>query len=261
MLFTELVEQMNEFCRNSPLNFVPELQNMRIFDEPLVGVARAEDPLFLKLKEPDVVGTHHLLPTEWLEGSSAVISYFLPFTKEVRVANRQPGDPSIEWLFGRIEGQTFNNALSRMVADRLAVAGFQAVVPAQEPRFSIINRRSNWSERHVAFVAGLGTVSLNCSIITKKGSAGRLGSVITNLQTAATPRYYEEVDENCTHCGLCIRRCPPQAIDETGKDHNICDAYLETMKVRYQPRYGCGKCQTAVPCEAMIPQKNPAKVM
>ena len=81
MLFTELVEQMNEFCRNSPLNFVPELQNMRIFDEPLVGVADAGDPVFLKLKEPEAVGPHHLLPAEWLKGSLSVISYFLPFYK------------------------------------------------------------------------------------------------------------------------------------------------------------------------------------
>ena len=259
MLFSELVDQMNNFCRNNPLNFVPELQNMRIFDEPLVGVAHTGDPLFLRLKDPEAVGVHHLLPTEWLNESLSVISYFLPFSKEVRVANRQPGDPSIEWLYGRIEGQTFNNALSRMVYDRLIDAGFQALIPAQDPRFSIINRRSNWSERHVAYIAGLGTVSLNCSIITKKGSAGRLGSVITNLQFATTPRYYEAIDENCTHCGVCIRRCPPQAIDATGKNHSICDAYLETMKVRYQPRYGCGKCQTAVPCEGMIPQRNPAQ--
>ena len=261
MLFTELVEQMNEFCRNNPLNFVPELQNMRIFDEPLVGVADAGDPVFLKLKEPEAVGPHHLLPAEWLNGSLSVISYFLPFTKEVRVANRQPGDPSIEWLYGRIEGQTLNNSLSRMISDRLTEAGFQAVIPAQDPRFSIRERRSNWSERHVAFIAGLGTVSLSCSIITKKGSAGRLGSVITNLQIPPTPRYYEKIDENCTHCGACIRRCPPQAIDKTGKDHNICDAYLETMKVRYQPRYGCGKCQTAVPCEGMIPLKNTDRIV
>ena len=257
MLFTELVKQMNDFCEDSRLNIVPELENMRIFAEPLVGLAQTDDLLFERLKDPEAVGPSHLLPTEWLSGSLTVISYFLPFTETVRVANRQPGDPSKEWLYGRIEGQTFNNALSRLLADKLVEAGYQAIVPAQEARFSVINRRSNWSERHVAFIAGLGTISLNRSIITKKGSAGRLGSVITNLKLAATPRYYEAIEENCSHCGVCIRRCPPLAIDETGKNHAVCSEYLDQIKIRYNPRYGCGKCQTAVPCEAGIPKKTP----
>ena len=144
-----------------------------------------------------------------------------------------------------------------MLAEKLAAAGYTAIVPAQDPRFSISVRRSNWSERHVAFIAGLGTISLNRSIITRLGSAGRLGSVVTNLELDATPRYYETIEENCNHCGACISRCPAQAIDAAGKDHALCDAYLESTRQRFAPRYGCGKCQTAVPCERAIPAKAP----
>ena len=252
-----ILEQfMAEFTRTSPLNKVVDLSDLQIFDAPLVGVASWDDPLFEQLKQPDAVGDHHLLPQEWLTGSRSVIAYFLPFTPVVRQSNRQAGLPSTEWLYGRIEGQTFNNALAQATAEWLRNQGVQAVVPALDHRFSVVNRRSNWSERHVAFIAGLGTLSLNRSLITERGSAGRLGSVVTDVPLTPTPRYYREIEENCTHCGACIRRCPPRAIDETGKNHAICSDYLDGVLKQFSPRYGCGKCQTAVPCEECIPGRQ-----
>ena len=183
----------------------------------------------------------------------SVISYFLPFTKRVREANRLLGLPATEWLYGRIEGERFNVALREFMAHLFIDAGYDAVAPALDARYKVTNRRSNWSERHVAYVAGLGTFSLSCSLITKLGSAGRLGSVVTSAELTPTPRSYQSVDEYCTRCGSCIPRCPPLAITERGKDHAVCSDYLDRVKVRYSPRYGCGKCQTGVPCEYQIP--------
>ena len=34
------------------------------------------------------------------------------------------------------------------------------------------------------------------------------------------------------------------------------EALLEETKKKYAPRYGCGKCQTKVPCESRIPGKR-----
>lgn len=254
----DLVQAAAKFTHESQLNFVTDLNGLQIFETPLVGVAAADDPLFASLKEPTAVGSHHLTPSEWLPAARSVISYFLPFTQAVRQANRGPGDPATEWLYGRIEGQVFNNALSRFLVDTLAAAGYAAVAPAQDSRFVVSERRSNWSERHVAFIAGLGTLSLNCSIITAKGAAGRLGSVITSQNLEPTPRAYKETQEYCSRCGACIRRCPPRAIDKNGKSHPLCSDYLDGVKTRYHPRYGCGKCQTGVPCEDRIPACRPA---
>jgi epoxyqueuosine reductase len=244
------------FWQNSPLNIVEELDSLRIFAEPMTGVALASDSLFDALKAEGVVGPDHMTPAEWLPGSKSVISYFLPFSLKVRAANRTAGLPAKEWLYGRIEGEEFNVALRKFLVGWFKDQGFEAIAPAIDERFKVVNRKSNWSERHVAYIAGLGTFSLSCSLITRRGSAGRFGSVVVNAPMEATPRYYDSVYENCSKCGACILRCPPLAITESGKDHEVCSGFCDRTKVRYSPRYGCGKCQTGVPCEEKIPEKK-----
>ena len=116
----------------------------------------------------------------------------------------------------------------------------------------------SWSERHTAFAAGLGTFSLTRGLITEKGVAGRFGSLIVSEKYEPTKRPYHEVEEYCIRCGACIERCPAGAITlEHGKNQILCRQWVEdhTAKV-YYPRYGCGKCQTNVPCEYMKPEKK-----
>jgi len=254
LLLHVIKEQVDAFVLNSPTNIVNELEMMRIWDQPLIGVASADDVLWQRLKEPDAVGPQHISPHEWLTGAKAVISYFLPFTQRIRQSNSSEGLPSTEWLYGRYEGEIFNNALRSFIVDLVGKAGGHAVAPGLDKRFAVVNLRSNWSERHVAFIAGLGTFSLNRSMITKLGSAGRFGSVIVDVELEATQRLYQEINEYCIKCGVCIDRCPPRAISKKGKDNEICSCYVDETRARYIPRYGCGKCQTAVPCEARNPK-------
>lgn len=257
MYLNDLEQAMRDFLVQSPLNTVADLASLKIYDMPLIGVAAANDVLFNKMKEPDAVGQHHMSPGEWMSDAKAVIAYFLPYTHAVRVANRSQGLPASEWLYARIEGEMLNNAMRQFLVRFFNEAGYQAIAPGQDSRFSVINRfSSNWSERHVAFIAGLGTFSLNKSLITKYGAAGRLGSVIINVDLDPTPRTYAQRDEYCTKCGACIQRCPIGAVHEQGKEHVPCFDFLEETRVRFQPRYGCGKCQTGVPCEDGIPENR-----
>ena len=243
-----------EFLDKSPLNRVKELGIERIYDIPLVGAARAEDPLFTRLKEPDVVGEAHLLAADWLPEAKTVISYFLPYSWEIREANRAPGLPAKHWLYGRIEGEEVNNALRRHLVEEMRQRGYKAVAPMLDPRYSVKNKKSNWSERHVAFIAGLGTFGLSKSLITQKGCAGRYGSLVVDAEMEITPRAYEGVYEYCNYCYACIPRCPAEAIREEGKSIPACSDYMDReIHPRFAPRYGCGKCQTAVPCEDSIP--------
>ncbi|MDR2391346.1 MAG: epoxyqueuosine reductase [Planctomycetota bacterium] len=273
-----VVTMISEFIETSPLNRVEEKEaiasdfiGLRLFDSsPLIGVAAIDDPLFLEMRKPEAVGSHFRLPREWLPGASSVISYFLPFTKRVVESNRlDPEWPSPEWLHARIEGQRFINALSRHVMKRLSNAGFQTVVPALAPEFSSWSGvammpgreksyTSNWSERHVAHVAGLGSFGLSAALITRKGTAGRVGSVVTCLRLPPTPRPYSSFDAYCLYCNACARRCPVLAIspEKRRKDKQICSAMLNIGLGKFHPRYGCGKCYVGVPCESVNPRSR-----
>ena len=87
---------------------------------------------------------------------------------------------------------------------------------------STLSYTSNWSERHVAFVCGLGTFGLSKGLITKKGIAGRFGSIITELTLSPDQREYHCIYEYCSMCGACVKNCPVNAISlDKGKNHAI----------------------------------------
>ncbi len=252
-----IADSLKVYVQESSHNLVKELDNMTIYDEPIIGVASAKDPLFLKLKDIDAIGPHHMTPREWLPNAKSVISYFLPFSLKVRSTNRMDDNlPSTEWLYGRIEGEKFNNKVRSFLHAKLIDMNAMALVPDHDSRYKSIDRRSNWSERHVAYISGLGTFSLAKNLITEKGCAGRFGSIVTDLEINPTQRAYEEIYEYCNDCGACIKRCPASAITKDGKEHDPCDIFLTDIKEQFSPRYGCGKCQTAVPCEYRIPNKT-----
>ncbi|MHB8766391.1 MAG: epoxyqueuosine reductase, partial [Deferrisomatales bacterium] len=122
----------------------------------------------------------------------------------------------------------------------------------------------SWSERHAAHAAGLGTFGLSDGLITAAGKAHRLGSVVVDRPLEPTPRPYANHTAYCLFhargtCGKCITRCPIGAITKQGHDKNLCCRYVD-MTFQYVPRqygfegYGCGLCQTGIPCESTIPK-------
>ncbi|NLK73231.1 MAG: epoxyqueuosine reductase, partial [Clostridiales bacterium] len=65
----DISKLLASFVNSSPLNIVPELDNMVIYEEPLVAIASAQDPLFAELKKPDVISPEHYMPEDWLPGA------------------------------------------------------------------------------------------------------------------------------------------------------------------------------------------------
>lgn len=55
------------------------------YREPLIGVAAADDPRFLELRQ--LIDPGVLLPPDLLPGARSVVSFFLPFSEEVVEAN------------------------------------------------------------------------------------------------------------------------------------------------------------------------------
>ncbi|MDD2626713.1 MAG: 4Fe-4S binding protein, partial [Candidatus Methanomethylophilus sp.] len=170
---------------------------------------------------------------------------------------------------GRMEGQNLLSEAAGFAVGFLEGEGAPAVMPLCDRRMQVAKKpgsnpnlppdahyTSTWSERHNGFICGLGTFGLSKGLITAKGMAGRMFSIITEAVFPITERGYTGLYEYCTGCGACIKRCPAGAITAKGKDHELCvDIILRSM-VTLAPRYGCGKCQCGVPCEAGIPAKG-----
>ena len=237
-----------------------------LIDEPVEGYASADDPLFLTFRNEAVIGPSFLLPSQWLEGARTVISFVMPFSEAVRAGNRSGTMPSREWLYARYEGQQFINAFAEGIKDFFLSNSVRAVVPSSDARFSVRHRffeeegrktfqtESAWSERHAAYACGLGTFGISKGLITEKGTAVRFASIIIDQPVDADVRPYTRYDEYCIRCGACIPLCPAAAITlEHGKNNILCKEWVDKMGVLYAPRYGCGKCQTGVPCEHGIP--------
>jgi len=282
-----LEKAIKEYVATSPGNRLDSFDGGCIFDEPLVGFADGDDTIFQNYKS--IIGDFHLTPREALgkrleskENSRErparvnAISFILPVTYQTRLSLRKETSvPSLRWNHTRWHGQDFIDELSRYVVSLLEGLGYQAVAPELADFFKLKNLPggyvSNWSQRHIAYAAGLGTFSLNDGFITTKGMAMRCGSVVTDALIPPSPRIYKDHLANCLFysdgsCRRCVERCPAGAISEQGHDKNKCLEFLfarqkEILKEMgreegYIGRYlGCGLCQTEVPCEAGIPPK------
>jgi epoxyqueuosine reductase QueG len=268
--------EIEAFVRESPANRHADGSGP-YFDEPLVGFASAEDPLFAHYK--DVIGSFHLTPRELFEDAfgegcfpgGTVVSWILPIPEETRLTNRMEDEyPSARWAHTRAYGEKFNAELRRHVVSRLGELGFRAVAPLLSPRWKMLRETpvgpaSTWSERHAAYAAGLGTFSLNDALITPRGIAHRTGSVVTDLLLPPSGRTCADYRANCLFfreqtCGACIDRCPVGALSEAGHDKDRCWQHVYgTVVQAVGERYGvteagCGLCQTGVPCESRIPR-------
>jgi epoxyqueuosine reductase len=281
-----LEAEIKNYIANSPNNIMPDFPGEHIWDAPLVGFADGDDPLFTEYKK--IIGDFHVTPREALEMNLkrktlgfynpekiSVISYFLPSTNIIRESMRKESEIcSLRWNRARWFGQECNFRLQRHLVVLLEDLGYYAIAPEQEPWFEIKREgpwapASRWSQRHIAYAAGLGTFSINDSFITAQGSAGRVGSIVCNLSIPPSPRISRDYRENCLFiregtCGACIKRCPVGAISDKGHDKTKWLAYLMAgmaqkvkdlgRKEKFVGGYiGCGFCQTGVPCEGRIP--------
>jgi epoxyqueuosine reductase len=256
--------------------------------EPLVGFVCGDDPLYEQYKE--VVGPYHWTPLEIFRltypeievqaHELTVISWVLPQTQATKAANRKETFyPAERWARSRIFGEAFNNLLRDRVVEALNEAGHEAVAPLRSPLFSgkpseRFVYSSTWSERHAAYAAGLGTFGLCDGLITPAGKAMRVGSVVARIRVPPTPRPYTDHHAYCLFysqgiCGVCVDRCPVGAISTdraarsaSGHDKRKCRAHLhpttsDWVESQYGfDGYGCGLCQTAVPCESKIPTQQ-----
>lgn len=277
-----ITNEMQEYTRTSTDNRLPYDKSYPFFDEPLVRFADGDDPLFDEFKK--IIAPTHITPRESLStaygkrpeelpGRISVISWILPITEATRRTNQmETKRPTRLWSHTRWYGEFFNDALRRHIVGFLKGNGFMAVAPVLEPNWTRLEDQntgqySNYSERHVAYVAGQGAFGLSDGFISERGIAHRCGSVVTSLALPISERTATGPYSNCLFyangsCKTCMSRCPCGAITEKGHDKIKCRQYMRVEIGDLQREYdvkiaGCGLCQTKVPCEDRNPVGRP----
>ena len=251
----------------------------RLFAEPLFGYAKASDPLWEAVAEN--IGDILWRPEEAFErafpGSKrdpsllSVAVMLCPQTKATIEDQRNAvGFPAERWVRSRFLHDQVIDPLCDFVTQALADAGIRATTPDHLEGFGMVPHpvhqlASQWSHRHAAFVAGLGTFGLCDGLITKVGKAHRLGSLVIEAPLAPTPRAYKGPYDYCLfhakgRCAKCVDRCPAGALSKAGHDKILCQAFLASTTPKINElwpdlagAYGCGLCQSAVPCDTHLP--------
>ncbi|MDR1397049.1 MAG: hypothetical protein LBJ14_04895 [Desulfarculales bacterium] len=251
------------------------------FDMPIMGVAAGDDPIWRAYKI-NIIGPYHFTPLEAFQmaypdettaaAQLRVLSWVLPQTEDTRKEQRKQTDMTGErWARSRSIGDgKVNVGMRKHLIAYLQQQGIPAAAPQLLPQWSRLcapegnEYSSNWSERHAAHAAGLGTFGLCDGLITPVGKAHRVGSIVLKHPLPVTPRPYRSYNEYCLFftsgkCKACIKRCPVGAVSEKGHDKLLCYKYLWEKSHPYVKAawhfngYGCGLCQVGVPCEFRIP--------
>lgn len=246
----------------------------KMWENPLIGIAAGDDPYYSFLKEH--IGDFHWSPAEAFSmkygdapeaGKLRVISLIFPQTEETKIMqSKQHVFPCDNWLVSRGEWENLMNEFTLKLENHLESAGYRAVAIDRIKSFSRqssenLGIASNWSHRHTAFAAGMGTFGLSDGFISERGMAIRMTSVIIEADMEVTPRGDRGHYDWCLYfksgiCGACIRRCPIRAISEKGHDKDACLAYEDRACEEHWPKhiergdyiFGCGLCQVKVPC-------------
>jgi len=255
----------------------------RIFDEPLIGFIRGDDPIFNDYKT--IIGPHHFTPEEIMAWQAeknnvpapkaeelSVISFVMPITKQTKKDNAKEKEwPAERWAQTRMHGEMFSQLFVREIVTDLMSHGVLAIAPDATPifnkkRYPNVGWASPWSHRHIAYAAGLGTFGMHDFLITEKGCAHRLGSFVVHRKLEPNRKRPDDIHAYCLqyqnkNCMACMRRCPVGAIsEEKAHDKEICykkvaNSTKHCLKNYRIFIYGCGLCATGVPCESGIPKQ------
>ena len=270
---------VKDFINQSPENTLKNPANEKAWADPLVGFSSGADPLYREFKRH--IGDFFLTPVEFFGQTFpsakvsaeqlTVISWILPQMEKSKAdLRRETVNPPESWARARIFGEETNVKLRNHVVAALKEAGIAAFSPMLSPLWERKESEqyvfaSTWSERHAAYAAGLGTFGLCDGLITPRGKAMRCGSVLAHIKVPPSKRPYQDHHAYCLFfskgtCGKCIKRCPADAITKEGHDKKKCLSYLQKTATYVKSHfnfdgYGCGFCQTGVPCESRIPVK------
>ncbi len=256
---------ISEIC-DFPRRYSDEFSVAIKWGIPLVGFANASHPYILSLKE--IISPLHSMPTDVLDDALTVIAYYLPFTRDLAKTNERTGRlASPEWASAYEHTNAMFRLLNTHLIKYIGDIGYKAAVSKEASTFNRERLISNWSHRHFAYAAGLGTFGLNNMLITKSGCCGRYSTIVTNIDVEPDIPLQEELClfKKNGSCGICMKRCPMGALSVLGYERQKCYSLLRE-NARIYTEFGssyvagagettnsegsevCGKCVTSSPC-------------
>ena len=251
---------MKNNLKNLVTEYISEYQKDKEIEsswrEPLLKFAAADDPLFGELK--NIISPTHALPEDILAGAETVLAYFIPFSREIVNSNLEGRYPSREWAVAYVETNQLIEDLNQYLQEELAAEGWQSSnIPATH-HFDKERLISNWSHRHVAYIAGLGTFGINNMLITQKGCAGRVGTLITDLKIEPSQRTDKErcLNKAGKNCQQCVDSCVNSSLQLDSFARSKCYQLLSENDDLYADLAltdVCGKCSVGLPCSLKSP--------
>lgn len=237
-----------------------EIKNVQTkWKEPIISYADANDEMFYILK--DVVSPTHAMPKDMLPEAESVVAYFIPFEDYVVKSNIEDKECSKEWAVAYVETNQLIADLNAFIKKEFNKLGYKLSSAPATHNFDEKKLISDWSHRHVAYIAGLGRFGLNNMLITDKGCCGRIGTFVTNLKLESTKRSEKEscLYKHNKSCKKCVKRCINDALAVEGFDRFKCyEMCLINDKFHSEITSltdVCGKCLVNIPCSTMNPVK------
>jgi epoxyqueuosine reductase QueG len=229
-----------------------------LWKEPIIEIISAHDKRLKLLKT--AVSAEHLMAGDILPDAKSIISFFVPFRENIVKSNIKGIMASEKWAIAYIK----TNDLIKTINDKIEIVmsqnGYKAgKIPATH-NFDVAKLTSNWSHRHIAYIAGMGTFGINNMLITKNGCCGRFGSIVINYEFNEY-KQINEIKEKCLHkingtCGICQKKCIVNAYENSKYDRYKCYKQCLENAERHKKRgYAdiCGKCLVGLPCSIKEP--------
>jgi len=232
------------------------LSNM--WKEPLVGIISAGDERIKILKT--AVSDEHFMPFDIFPDAKSIVSFFIPFHESIVEGNIGGELASEAWAKAYVKTNDLIGEINSNISGLMGKNGYKAgKIPATH-NFDAVKLISNWSHRHIACLAGLGTFGINNMLITKNGCCGRFGSIIINCELSG---YFRTggIKEKCLHktnrnCGICQTRCTAGAWENDAYNRKLCyEQCLKNAEYHKEAGYAdvCGKCLVGLPCSTREP--------
>ncbi len=224
---------------------------------PPIAATSTNNKLWNKLISIHPWLTH---PLNILPSAKSVVVFAIPLSYDAIKSNVSGGEPSKQWLLEYIYTNKLIEEVGNYIAKELKSRGYKTISLKPTHDFDPKSLRSKWSHKHAGYIAGLGTFGINNLLITEKGCAVRLGTIITEAIIEETPKPSTEycLVKRGYKCHKCVERCPIGALRNWDKGKHLCYSRLTKIALRFREELkarasACGKCAVGIPCAIKIP--------